>query len=219
MLEKIMDTQNPFWKFMGKLFDVVILNLLWTFFSIPVVTAGASTTAVYAVCFSQIREQEPSIAKSFIHNWKIGWGRSTGLFFILLGISAVLIFDIVYFLLLQTYLTGIFQYILCAFLTLILCIVWMTGCYAFALHALFDNTLITTIRNALVMTLRHPVRSLSILVINGVILIGGFLSLYWAPMISVLFLLIGIALCIFLNCIILLPVMTPHLSGNVDIDA
>ena len=38
---------NPFFRFMGKLGDLVILSVLWLLCCLPVVTIGASTTALF----------------------------------------------------------------------------------------------------------------------------------------------------------------------------
>ena len=44
---KLFNYDSPFWSFMSRLADLIILNLLWIVFCIPVVTIGASTTAMY----------------------------------------------------------------------------------------------------------------------------------------------------------------------------
>ena len=46
MLSNIFNYDNPVWRFMGKFCDILLLNILWTLCSIPIVTIGASTTAV-----------------------------------------------------------------------------------------------------------------------------------------------------------------------------
>ena len=47
MLQSFFNYDNPIWRFMGRLGDMIVLNLLWLVCSIPVVTIGASTTALY----------------------------------------------------------------------------------------------------------------------------------------------------------------------------
>ena len=49
MLASFFNYDNPVWRFIGKFFDVMVLNLLWVICSIPIFTIGASTTAVYYV--------------------------------------------------------------------------------------------------------------------------------------------------------------------------
>ena len=47
MLAGLFNYDNPVWRFIGKFWDVLIVNILWIICSIPVVTIGASTTARY----------------------------------------------------------------------------------------------------------------------------------------------------------------------------
>ena len=55
MLQGIFNYDNPVWRFIGKLGDLIILNILWIVCSIPVFTAGASATAVYyAVSYTHL---------------------------------------------------------------------------------------------------------------------------------------------------------------------
>ena len=49
MLQGFFNYDNPVWRFIGKLGDLILLNILWIVCSIPVFTIGASTTAVYYV--------------------------------------------------------------------------------------------------------------------------------------------------------------------------
>ena len=52
---KLFNYDSPFWSFMSRLADLIILNLLWIVFCIPVVTIGASTTAMYRVTLNMVR--------------------------------------------------------------------------------------------------------------------------------------------------------------------
>ena len=52
---KIFNINNPFWTFMGKLVDVVVLHFVWLVCSLPVVTFGASTTALYYALLKDTR--------------------------------------------------------------------------------------------------------------------------------------------------------------------
>ena len=47
MFQGIFNYDNPVWRCVGKLGDLILLNILWIICSIPIFTIGASTTAVY----------------------------------------------------------------------------------------------------------------------------------------------------------------------------
>ena len=48
-MKNLFHVENPVWVFMGKLVDMLILSGLWVICSLPVVTIGASTAALYYV--------------------------------------------------------------------------------------------------------------------------------------------------------------------------
>ena len=56
MLQGLFNYDNPVWRFIGKLGDLILLNILWIICSIPVFTIGASTTAVYYVTLKLARD-------------------------------------------------------------------------------------------------------------------------------------------------------------------
>lgn len=65
MFQGLFNYDNPVWRFIGKLGDLVLLNLLWLICCIPVFTAGAATTAVYYVTLKLVRDDDGSTIKSF----------------------------------------------------------------------------------------------------------------------------------------------------------
>ena len=54
MFSEIFNYDNGFWRFMGKLWDALVLNILWVVCCIPLVTVGAATTAVYYVALKPV---------------------------------------------------------------------------------------------------------------------------------------------------------------------
>lgn len=64
-VKDIFQPDNLFSEVMTKIFDILLLNLLWLLCSLPAVTFGASTTALYAVMMKLVRGEENGIVKSF----------------------------------------------------------------------------------------------------------------------------------------------------------
>ena len=46
---KFFNYDSPFWSFMSRIADLVIVNILWLVFCIPVFTIGASTAAMLSL--------------------------------------------------------------------------------------------------------------------------------------------------------------------------
>ena len=216
MLEKILDITNPFWKFMGKLFDAALLNLLWLLTSIPIVTLGASTAALFGGITHIILDARESAISAFGKSWKENWKQASGLFLVFLLLAAVLVFDIFYFGYAQNYLKGTVQAVFCVLFAIILLLVLAAGTYAFLLQVLFENTLLGTLKNAFVLMLSHLPRTLLVLLVNGLYWVLALLSMYYVPSVSILFVLFGIGLMVFLDVLILMPVMRRYLPSDTE---
>ena len=70
MLQGLFNYDNPVWRFIGKLGDLIILNILWMITSIPIVTIGASTTALYYVTLKLVRDEDGYTIKSFFKSFR-----------------------------------------------------------------------------------------------------------------------------------------------------
>ena len=78
---------NPIWDFLFKLGDLVILNLLFLLCSLPIVTVGASYSALYYAIVKSVRHGRGYAVKNFFHAFKLNLLQGTG-GFILLGVLA-----------------------------------------------------------------------------------------------------------------------------------
>lgn len=67
---------RPFWRFFSALGDFFLLNIYWLFTSLPLVTIGVSTSALFYVCLKKRRHEEGNLwqmyKKSFLENLKQG---------------------------------------------------------------------------------------------------------------------------------------------------
>ena len=90
MLQGFFNYDNPVWRFIGKLGDLILLNILWIVCSIPVFTIGASTTAVYYVTLKLVRDEGDSTIRSFFHSFKGNFRQATAIWMILLAAGIVL---------------------------------------------------------------------------------------------------------------------------------
>ena len=95
MLSSLFNYDNPVWRFIGKFFDVMILNLLWVVCSIPIVTMGASTTAVYYVTMKLVRDEDGPTIRSFFKSFKENFKQATIIWLILMVIGAIIGFDLI----------------------------------------------------------------------------------------------------------------------------
>lgn len=80
-------------EFISKVADIVILNLLCFFCSIPVVTIGAAFTARNYAAMKIVRGEEPSVVKSFFKSFRVNFKQITMVWLGVLVVVAILGFD------------------------------------------------------------------------------------------------------------------------------
>ena len=91
---------GPLFKIANLIADIIVLGLLWFVCSIPVVTIGASTTAVYYVMTRRVSDRETYILKDFFSSFKSNFLLATGAFiplFLALCSTAIVLLEIVVF--------------------------------------------------------------------------------------------------------------------------
>ena len=91
---RLFDTDNVVWRFLGRVADLVILNVLFLLCSIPIVTIGASWTALYSVTLKAVKNEESYIVKGFLKGFKENFKQSTIAWIALMAVGMVLLVDI-----------------------------------------------------------------------------------------------------------------------------
>ncbi|MCI8659147.1 MAG: YesL family protein [Lachnospiraceae bacterium] len=210
MLSGIFNYDNPVWRFIGKLCDVLILNVLWIICSIPLVTMGASTTAVYYVTLKLVRDEEGPIIRSFFKSFKENLKQATVIWLILLMVGGLLGFDLYFFLFLErepSLLRTVMMAIFGAFSMMAL----LTSMYVFPLQARFYNPVKRTFFNGFFMSVRHIFHSLAILLID----IGlPLAAIFVLPLLQPLLFLFGFPLLAFLNSYLLAGIFDQYMPEN-----
>lgn len=167
------DYDNSIWRAVGKFWDILILNLLWMVCSFPIVTVGASTTAMYYVTISLVRDEDCSTIKSFFRSFKENFKQATVIWLVFLAVIIVLGFDW-YFTVMMMAAASTARTVM-SVLTLALVFLWLAMfTYVFPLQARFYNPVKKTIANAFIMSIRHLFYTIGMLVIDGFLLVVTF---------------------------------------------
>lgn len=154
---------------------------------------------------------DPGVCSAFWQSFKENLRQGSVIGLILFGLTALLAVDLWYFFLLQGFVTGILRYIICGVLALLLTIAIITGIFAFPLQSLFENKVKAMLQNALLLSLRYHARSLGALAVNLLLAAATVLSLYYFPLLSMVLILFGVGLWIFIDMFLLLPVLSKYL--------
>lgn len=190
---KKLSTDNPFFDLMGNIGDLIILNILFVITSIPVITAGASLTALYQVTLRRQRGESNYVAREYIKAFREEWKQSTVLWLAFLLTGALLLFDIFY-------VRNLGKEMAIAIGCLI--VVWsFVFSYTFPLQARFQNTIKNTYKNALFLSVRHFPYTILIVGLNSIPVIciaaGAFITMMALP----IYCFVGFALTVKINSI------------------
>lgn len=93
-MARIFDLDNPVWRFMGKVFDMMVLTVLWFVTSLPVFTIGASTTALYYVSLKLASDREGYVAKDFFRAFRQNFKQATLVWLVMLALGLFLAGDL-----------------------------------------------------------------------------------------------------------------------------
>lgn len=151
---------SPLMTLLGKVANYVFLYILSFVCSIPIITAGASTTAKYYVAMKMIRGEEPAVWKPFFTAFKQNFKQATIIWMIEILIVVIFVFDWNY--MLQVELSQIGQIIKIALLVLtVFCV--LAGIAAFPLIARYEMSVGNIMKAAFIFVFLHPFRMIFVL--------------------------------------------------------
>lgn len=82
---KFLNYDSKFSQTMIKLCYACFLNLLWMICSLPIITIGASTTALYYACLKIVRDEDFDAGRLFFHSFKQNFKQATVIWLIMLA--------------------------------------------------------------------------------------------------------------------------------------
>lgn len=196
---------SKFMQIIGRITDLVLLNIVFLLTCLPVFTIGAAVTAMYTICFRLMREEYSGIIRPYFQAFKANFKQGT----VLWGIFLLVSVPAVYYLTQLLGITGIFRYTAIVFF-LILALSLMTAGYAFPWISQFENSTIQTLKNALILSISHLPKSLCILVINLLPAIVFFINGELFLQVSFLWVALYFAAAAYMNTGLLWHVFKPY---------
>ena len=176
-MDNLFEYDNKFFEVLGKITDIIILNLLCIISCLPIITIGASVTATYLVALQMVRNEETYIIREFIKGFKENFIFSTKVWSIILIIGLVLSFDFyISRLILNEYMRITLQFIL----TIVSIIFIFLLTYVFPIISKFENTIKNTMINSILISIQHLPKTIFMVFINlSPIILTLILSNYW----------------------------------------
>lgn len=188
----------------NKLIDAVCLNILWFLFSVPVITIGAASTAMYYTFHKVIRRREGYLFQEFWRSFKQNVKQTIPVW--------LLIFVIYLILLINGYLSYVF-YIndvvplgILIVILVVTALVMIWSSYLFPYLGRFNDTSKTAAKNSMYMMAMHIPASVALLAVSlgtiGIVICLP-MGLLYAP-----------GICVWLQNLILEPIFRKYIEAN-----
>ncbi len=158
---KLFSLDSPVMRFLSRMADIMILNLLVLLCCVPVITAGAAFTAMHYVLIKMIRDEETYIAKMFFKSFKENFIQATVLWIIVVVMGVIFVGDYMIFTHSDKQFPLPFVIAILAFFLFFI----MTAMYVFPLQARFYNTVGRTLKNAFLFMILNFPKSLLMLIL------------------------------------------------------
>ena len=201
---------------MGKVADLCLLNLVCLACCIPIVTAGASITALYYVTLKMVRNEESYIFRSFFKSFKQNFRQATIIHLIMVAAAVLLYLDTNIVKVLGEPMSQIMSVIFAVF-TLVYAMILL---YLYPILAKFYNSVKNTFTNAILMAIRHLPYTIIMLIICALPLLIFFVpSLQMQMTLILLLLLFGMAVIAYLNSFFLVKIFDKYIPENSEEDA
>ena len=153
--------ESPFFHWLSKMADRMILNILFVISSIPVITIGAAITALYSVT-GRINRDEGHVWKDYWRAFRSNFKQATAIWAVLLVSGLLIGFGVLFYV--KTNQSGS---VLGTLIVAVFLFLWaVTFAWAFPLQSRFDNTIRNTLKNALLFGLMNFPKSVVVAFTN-----------------------------------------------------
>lgn len=167
----IFNMDGAFFKFGNAIADIMLLSLFWILFSIPLITIGASTTALFYVTTRRISDKEGYLFRDFYSSFKSNFKIATSAWLLVSFLMGVVIANI--YMLSNFDFEPMLSTILLPIQVVILIELVITTLYLFPLISRFEMSFLQTIKSAFFMANRHMLTTISCVSIGVLIVLAS----------------------------------------------
>ena len=156
-MRNLFNIDSPLMHFLGKVADLMILNLLFLITCVPIFTIGASLTALHYVTLRMVSDEDSAVSRDYLRSFKQNFRQATIIWLILITFALLITYDIRLVWNGAGYVNTVMKILsIIASVALVMVIL-----YVFAILAKFHNSVKGTIRNAVAISLSAFPRTLS----------------------------------------------------------
>lgn len=161
-MRRFFDMENPFFRVLSRLADLMILNIVFLISCIPIVTIGAAWTALYYMTLKMIRNEESYIIRGYLKSFKENFKQATIMWLIIAVFLVLLFLDFRIISLSE----GSWINFMRIAITMVALLAGMLLMYLFPVLSKFYNNIRNTFVNAFLMSIRHLPQTVIMLAIS-----------------------------------------------------
>lgn len=154
---------NPLMQYLTKIANIMLVNLMFIFTSIPIFTIGASLSAMQVIFYRVLHNEEVGVIKEYLVAFKENFKKSTLIWLIFMAVYMALGYNIIYL----WGAVGSVDVVIHTFAIVLSVFVYAIMLYIFPLQSHYENTLLNTFKNAAIIAISHPFRTILMLVIQA----------------------------------------------------
>ena len=151
-MENLFRYDSKFWEILEEITDIVILNFLFIICSIPIITIGASSSALYTVSLKKTNEENISVFKEFMRSFKSNFKISTLAWIFTIILASMLFLDFYISNLISIKFIGLGLKFISTLVSILLI---FNITYLFPMISKFDNKLKNTIINSTIISIQY----------------------------------------------------------------
>jgi uncharacterized membrane protein YesL len=156
---------NGVFSFLGKMWDILVISILWLLLCLPIVTIGPATTALYYTVVKVIRRERGYLFREFFHSFKMNFLNGMVLGIILMVSYYILYIDFNFARALEE---GSMKSVLLAAFTAFSFIMLCGTVYVFPLLSRFTMGKLQILKTSFLMSVKHLPTTILMLLIVGV---------------------------------------------------
>lgn len=170
-MSRFFSTGNPVFGALDQLVDLAWVSILWLIFSLPLVTAGASTTALYYTVTKVIRHHRGYIWREFWGSFKSNFKQSTIIWLLYVVIMIIFFVDIRVMGAVGNTAANTLQYTFLMGMVMVTAVLF----YALAYTARFVQDVKHILLNSVLMAVRHLPKTLLLLLVAALAVLSIYL--------------------------------------------
>lgn len=190
------DVNGKLWEFLSRMTNLIILNVLFILFSLPIFTIGASKSALYDLASKVAKGEEKSILKGFTKCFIMAFKQATTIW--ILYVVCMILIGVNMSVLIQ-FKSAWYIAILMMISSLIFFIVNGTFNYAIVLNVHFKNTIKNNLKNGFALTIARLPNTILVLALEWMPIILLFFFTNYFLYILTFYFVIGFAVSMYVS--------------------